>query len=285
MQASVQDFLAELPELKEDLPFSPELFQKLFKQTGESSYASMDDIAETISVDQGLTARILSQANSAYYGLQAEVSSVQRAAAVLGLCEIRNIVMTIGVTALAEKFPVPKGFSLSEYWVHQFLTADQAQHMAKALGKGEPDTMFTAGLLHDVGKLITALKRPDDWEAMHSKARQEHMAAYKAEDAYWGMDHAVIGSLVLKYWDLPAELVEPVNWHHAPKLAGDYRYEAAILCLADAVAHLAVNAEHPLSTVTAKVAPQLGLELEPLVERASERLESGEASHFAGMVA
>jgi HD-like signal output (HDOD) protein len=285
VQASVQDFLAELPELKEDLPFSPELFQKLFKQTGESSYASMDEIADTISVDQGLTARILSQANSAYYGLQAEVSSVQRAAAVLGLCEIRNIVITIGVTALSEKYSVPEDFSLSTYWIHQFLTADQAQHMAKSLGKGEPDTMFTAGLLHDVGKLITALKRPADWEAMHAAAKRDGVASYKAEDAYWGMDHAVIGSLVLKYWDLPVELVEPVNWHHAPKLAGDYRYEAAILCLADAVAHLAMDSDHPLSTVTTKIAPQLGLELDPLVDRASERLESGEASHFAGMVA
>lgn len=285
MQANVQEFLAVLPELKEDLPFSPELFQKLFQQTGQDSTASMDDIAETISFDQGLTARILSQANSAYYGLQAEVSSVQRAAAVLGLCEIRNIVMTIGVTALAEKYTVPDGFSLNAYWMHQFLTADQARHISETLGKGTPDTLFTAGLLHDIGKLITALKRPLDWKIMHETAIDRKIAEYKAEDGYWGMDHAVIGSLVLKYWDLPTELVEPVNWHHAPKLAGDYRYEAAILCLSDAVAHVTLEPEHPLTSVTAKVAPQLGFEQEALISRATEQMESGEAEHFARMVA
>lgn len=285
MQANVQEFLEVLPELKEDLPFSPELFQKLFQQTGQDSNASMDDIAETISFDQGLTARILSLANSAYYGLQAEVSSVQRAAAVLGLCEIRNIVMTIGVTSLAEKYEVPKQFSLRDYWTHQFLTADQARHISKALGKGVPDTLFTAGLLHDIGKLITALKRPVDWQVMAETAASKGIPDYKAEDSYWGMDHAVIGALVLKYWDLPAELVEPVNWHHAPKLAGDYRYEAAILCLSDAVAHVTLDPDHPLNAVTAKVAPQLGLQQDALIERATEQMESGEADHFARMAA
>ncbi|GAB7022646.1 HDOD domain-containing protein [Salidesulfovibrio brasiliensis] len=285
MQANVQEFLEVLPELKEDLPFSPELFQKLFQQTGQDSNASMDDIAETISFDQGLTARILSLANSAYYGLQAEVSSVQRAAAVLGLCEIRNIVMTIGVTSLAEKYEVPKQFSLRDYWTHQFLTADQARHISKSLGKGVPDTLFTAGLLHDIGKLITALKRPVDWQVMAETAVTKGIPDYKAEDGYWGMDHAVIGALVLKYWDLPPELVEPVNWHHAPKLAGDYRYEAAILCLSDAVAHVTLDADHPLNAVTAKVAPQLGLQQDALIERATEQMESGEADHFARMAA
>lgn len=285
MKSNVQDFLAELPELREDLPFSPELFQQLFQQTGQNSYASMGEIARTISLDQGLTTRILSHANSAYYGLQAEVASVQRAAAILGLCEIRNIVLTIGMGALAEKYVVPDSFQLKDYWMHQYLTADQARHMSVNLGKGDPDTMFTAGLLHDIGKLVIALKRPLDWEAMHAASRAANTPFYKAEDAHWGMDHAVIGSIVLNYWDLPKRLVEPVNWHHAPKHAGNYRYEAAILCLADAVAHVSINPSHPLTSVTTTIAPQLGFEQDMLIERAAERLESGEAGYFAGMVA
>lgn len=229
-------FLSQLPDVVHDLPFSPGLMHKLFAQTGESSMASLEQVAETISKDQGLTAKILAVANSAFYGLQARVSTVQRAAAVLGLAEIRNIVVAFGIRALSRKFPLPKSFNLLEYWKHQFCVATVAKELARRSGTPDVANLFTAGLLHDLGKLITALYRPQDWEAMEDLAKVKKLPAYKAEDEYWGLDHGVIGSLVLKSWDFPPELCEPVNWHHSPRLAGVFSGDAAMLGMADAIA-------------------------------------------------
>jgi putative nucleotidyltransferase with HDIG domain len=215
----IQQFLSELPRMREDLPFSPEVLKRLFFQTGNGSMASLEDVGETLSKDQGLTTRILSLANSAYYGLQAEVQAVPRAAAVLGMAEIRNIVLALGVNGLTNKYKTPGEFNLCSYWAHQFLVAMVAKELSHMVGVGNPDNLFTVGLLHDIGKLIKALKRPEDWEAIHDMAEDGEMSDSEAEEEYWGLDHAVVGALVLRSWDLPDDLVEPVNWHHSPALS------------------------------------------------------------------
>jgi HD-like signal output (HDOD) protein len=155
----VQSFLRELPKMREDLPFSPEVLKQLFVQTGGGSISSLEDVGETLSKDQGLTTRILSLANSAYYGLQAEVQSVPRATAVLGMAEIRNIVLSLGVNGLTAKYDMPKDFDLGEYWKHQFFVAMIAKELSRMTAIGNPDNLFTVGLLHDIGKLKTPMLR------------------------------------------------------------------------------------------------------------------------------
>ncbi|KAB1443310.1 HDOD domain-containing protein [Pseudodesulfovibrio senegalensis] len=282
-QERVQEFLQELPALREDLPFSPTLFGKLFKQTGANSMSSLEDIAETISSDQGLTTRVLSLANSAYYGLQAEVSSVKRAAAVLGLAEIRNIVLSLGVKGLTEKYPLPGGFDYDEYWRHQFLVATLAEQICREVDEGVPSIMFTAGLLHDIGKLIVAMRRPEDWEAIQALREERECPESEAEDEYWGLDHAVVGALVLKYWDLPPELVEPVNWHHVPALAPEHQSAAAIICLANALVHCMDEGDE-CSDEVINACGEFRLDVDEIVELAQETMESDTVEHFLGML-
>ncbi|MDD4732515.1 MAG: HDOD domain-containing protein [Desulfovibrio sp.] len=270
-----KNFLAELPEIRHDLPFSPGLMHKLFAQTGEDSLASLDEVGDTIAKDQGLTAKILAVANSAFYGLQARVGTVQRAAAVLGMAEIRNIVVAFGVRALTRKFPLPKEFDLLNYWKHQFCVGSVARELGKRAGTPDTANLFTAGLLHDLGKLITALYRRDDWLAMHALAVEKSLPDHKAEEEYWGLDHGVIGSLVLKSWDFPAGLYEPVNWHHSPRLAGVFSGDAAMLGMADAIAHRIFDggqADDEADQHIAKTCEQFGLDPEEILEQAGELL-------------
>ena len=187
-QEKIQSFLRELPKMRDELPFSPEVLKQLFVQTSGGSLASLEDVGETLSKDQGLTTRILSLANSAYYGLQAEVQSVPRAAAVLGMGEIRNIVLALGVSGLTDKYDMPEDFDLDEYWKHQFFVAMIAKELSRMTAFGNPDNLFTVGLLHDIGKLITAVRRPEDWQAIHDLAESEEMFDVEAEDQYWGLD-------------------------------------------------------------------------------------------------
>lgn len=283
-QDRIQAFLRELPKVKEDLPFSPEVLKQLFVQTGSNSMSSLEEIGETLGKDQGLTTRILSLANSAYYGLQAEVQSVPRAAAVLGLGEVRNIVLTLGVNGMADKYEMPEDFDLTEYWTHQFFVGMLSRELSRMSEIGNPDNLFTVGLLHDIGKLITAMRRPDDWQAIRELAEEKELVDAEAEEEYWGMDHAVIGSLVLKSWDLPTNLVEPVNWHHAPALAPDHSNEATLVCLADAAAQAAVNPEGVYSEHVERLCPDLELNMEEVMETAEELAESEDIEQFVHLL-
>ncbi len=280
-----QKFLAELPGIRNDLPFSPVLLQKLFMQTGEGAMASMHEIAETIAKDQGLTAKLLAVANSAFYGLQAQVTTVQRAATVLGLREIRNIVLAVGIRALGRKRPVAKDFDLDGYWRHQFHVAMAARGLARALnrrgeGRLDEDLLFTAGLLHDLGKLIVAMLRPEVLRAIAELAAIRGLPDALAENEYWGVEHGVVGALVLGSWDLPPEIVEPVNWHHAPELAPASAREALVLSLADALVHEAAEPQSPCAAPAPGLAQALGLPLDEVRVLAAEVLADESVDQF-----
>jgi len=284
-QDKIQDFLRELPKMRDDLPYSPEVLGKLFAQTGASSLASLEDVGKTLGRDQGLTTRILRLANSAYYGLQSEVVSVSRAAAVLGMHEIRNIVLTLGVNGLTAGYAMPDDFDLAEYWRHQFYVAMIAREISRVTEVGKPDNLFTAGLLHDIGKLIIALRRPEDWVAIRELAEEEGLPDVEAEDEYWGLDHAVIGALVLKSWDLPPALVEPVNWHHTPELSPGHSNEATVVCLADCAAHAVDEEDEYFASRLESLCPDLEMDLDEVMEVAEELAESKDIEQFVRLLA
>ncbi|MBN2139714.1 MAG: HDOD domain-containing protein [Desulfovibrionaceae bacterium] len=279
-----QKLLIELSNIKHDLPFSPVLLQKLFVQTGERSLASLEDIAMTVSKDQGLTTKILAVANSAFYGLQSQVTSVGRAAAVLGLKEIRNIVVSLGIRTLTRKRPVPEEFKLLDYWKHQFFVALIAKSMAQGMPDINSDNMFTAGLLHDLGKLIVAMYRPERWVEINALAAKLGLSDSEAEDRYWGLDHGVVGSLTLKSWDFPPELCEPVNWHHSPELAPEFKAEASLLCLADGLAHCMIDPKGTYVQAVETVCAGFGLDPAAVEADAAEVLDEAAVDHFVSML-
>ena len=280
----IQSFLGELPKMKEDLPFSPVVLNTLFAQTGGDSMVSLERLGETMSQDQGLTTRLLSLANSAYYGLQAEVTSVKRAAAVLGLGEIRNMILALGVRGLIDRHKLPEDFELKKYWRHQFLVGLMAREISRTFDVGNPETMFTSGMLHDIGKLITAMKRPQDWAAIQELV-EDGQPESEAEDDYWGIDHAVVGALVLKSWDLPADLVEPVNWHHAPALAPDHSAQAGVICLADMAIRALDDPDSNFRDKIDKMCPEMDMDPEEIIEMAEEVMDSEDIGHFLNMIA
>ncbi len=275
-----QKFLGKIPQIKNDLPFSPSLLQKLFVMTGRDSLSPLEEIGEIMSRDQGLSTRVLDVANSAFYGLQSQVSTVTRAVAILGLNEIRNIVVSLGVKGLSRGNPLPKEFDLKKYWKHQIYVAVMARKLADGIEGLNPDNMFTAGLLHDLGKLIVAMYAPDDWRAIFLENAERGGPDIEAEDEYWGLDHGVVGGLVLKSWDLPSELVEPISWHHLPLRAPEFKEETTVLYLADCLAHHLTNEPGPYAQEIQEVCGQLGLDREAILTQGREVLEDETLDHF-----
>ncbi|QLA15352.1 HDOD domain-containing protein [Desulfolutivibrio sulfoxidireducens] len=276
-----QRFLLDLPSLRLDLPFSPILLEKLFTLTGEGSMAPPGDIADTLAKDQGLTAKILTMANSAFYGLQSEVRTVHRAVTVLGLNEIRTLVLALGVKHLAASHKLPPAFDVPAYFEHQLAVGLTAKELSPLLGVADADNLFTAGVLHDLGKLLTAQHRPDDWLAIESLCAAENILYHPAEERYWGLDHGLIGAMVLKSWNLPAELTEPVNWHHVPTHSPTHRREAITLCTADAMVRRLENPAIPCDAPWRRVLQKFDLDPEATLAAIQALLSARPLNLFA----
>jgi len=280
-----QRFLLELPTLRHELPYSPALLTALFAQTGPDSDAPLETIADTLSRDQGLTAKVLALANSAFYGLQQKVTTVPRALAVLGLAEVRTLVLSVGVKALAEGKGFPRDFDLTAYWEHQLGVAVIARALAPTMGCPDADALFTAGVLHDLGKLLTALHSPDDWRAIRDLTQVGNTPYATAEEDYWGIEHGVIGAMVLGSWNLPESLTEPVNWHHAPMHAPSDRRPALALCVADALAHVLEDRNAFVACPWREVLIRFGLDDRAALSLAEEALVRNNPALFASGLA
>lgn len=240
------EFLNRLAENPPKLPYEPTLLPKLFKNLSDDSRMSMSELAGLVERSQGLAAKVLSVANSACYGLQGQVASLTRAVQVLGLLEMRSLVLFFSVSGAIPRSSLPRAFPSQELWEHQIRTALTGRQIALLVaanlqpGDSAPDadSVYTAGLLHDLGKVVLAARQPEAWAAITEMSNAQNCDFATAEDQYWGIDHGTIAAILLKAWDLPDLLTQMISWHHHPQLATDYKLEVDILAAAN---HLAVH--------------------------------------------
>ena len=234
------------------LPFEPKLLPLLFAVTQEGSNASLKSVVALIEKSPRLASRVLAVANSAAYGLEFKISTLQRAISIMGLREVRLLVLMVGMSSFIREVRLPKAFDTARFWSHLLAVAEISRSLAEVLGGAAgvcgpdacdddrlvmvPDEAYIAGLLHDVGKLFLAASRPDIWEKVAELEQAEKLASFEAENAEWGMDHALIGAAVLHNWKLPLVLTEPINLHHAPELATTFKMESRLLAVADCLA-------------------------------------------------
>ncbi len=174
-------------------------------------------IAALIEHDEGIENRVLQSANSPFFGLSQRVRRVSEAVHALGGHMIKNLVLVAEVFRLFEEKRCAAGFSLSAEQHHAMLIGAVASAIAPP-GLGE--ACFTAGLLHDLGKLIIAAEMPERWVTVATIAAHEQSVSTALELAHIGATHGEIGAYLLGIWGMPADLVEAVAFHHRPLRAG-----------------------------------------------------------------
>ncbi len=259
--AGARQFLENLAEDPPRLPYEPTLIPLLFSATREGSTTSTEQLTVLIERSQKLAARILSVANSALYALQSRITSINRAVAVLGFNEVRSLVIMIGAASALKGAKLPPGFNGMELWRHQLLTAVYAKALATGLRRSgvalalDPDEAYAAGILHDIGKVFLAGRRPEIWRAVAERAAMDGTDMATAEDAYWGMDHALVGAQVLHFWKLPLLLTDSINWHHSPHLAPSFAVESGVLAAANRLAHLGLTERGRLPEEVVRLLP------------------------------
>lgn len=256
-----REFLSDLAEKPPWVPYEPALLPLLFTATREDSTTTIKELTALIERSQKLAARVLSIANSAVYALESTVTSLSRAISVLGLREVRTLVVMVGAASAIKGVKLPKEFDSSGLWKHQLKTACVAKALTGYLNDAartgqlsktdtleiQPDEAYVTGLLHDIGKVFLASVKPEIWLEIQHMSSDMGISFAEAEDVYWEMDHALVGAQVLHYWKIPLLLTDPINWHHAPHLAPALKAETNMLAAANLIAHHeeSVNGELP----------------------------------------
>lgn len=215
-----------------NLPTLPMVANNVIQLT-QNPESTAFEIAEAISRDQTLASKVLRTANSAYYGFPKKITTVHYAIVVLGLNNIKNIVLS---TAIMDRFPNSSGqsvFDRTEFWKHSLLCGIICKKISEHMGLKNLEEMFMCGLLHDFGKLIMDSLFHDEFVQALALAKKENTSLMIAENKIFNFNHSGVGAMVLKKWSFPASLVKAVEFHHFPhESTGSFRI-ASIVHVAD----------------------------------------------------
>ncbi len=178
---------------------------------------SISELTKTIEYDPALTTNVLRLANSAYFGAARQIGSLKQAIVRLGTSNVFRLVVASAVAPLANK--AVKGYDLpaGELWIHSIAVAIGSDIMREELKLDTPGYMFTAALLHNIGKVVLGNCNYVEAEKILEMAVSHNVSFDEAELAVLGIDHAEVGALLLERWNLPQDIIEVVRWHHYPK--------------------------------------------------------------------
>jgi putative nucleotidyltransferase with HDIG domain len=185
----------------------------------DQSTVSNSEVVNVLKYDNVLTAKLLRACNSPYFGLTEPISSVDQAVLILGHQQILHIVLTLAFgSAMVVPLPV-YAMEAKELWRHSLITATAAEMVVNDLPELnlEMPVAFTAGLLHDFGKLVLGQAlTPELQLAIRNRVENGRISRAEAEKEILGTDHSEVGAALLQSWNLPGEIVEAVANHHLP---------------------------------------------------------------------
>lgn len=258
------------------LPALPHVTNKVLTLTDDPK-TTITELTDTISNDQVLTAKVLRMANSAYYGYARRIFSINEALIILGFTTIRNIVLAASVYNVMDQevtgYSLPKG----DLWRHSMATALLARLLAKKARFEMSDKAFTAGLLHDIGKLIMNIYMQESFAEVLGTVNSGNIPFCEAEQKILGFDHAEVGAKVAEKWNLPDELVEAIANHHKPARSKLNPKLSSIAHIADAASMamgIGLGGDGLLYTFDGFAVEQLGLGKDAIEQTMAEVAES-----------
>jgi putative nucleotidyltransferase with HDIG domain len=218
-----------------NLPPAPRVLPELLAALGRPNIDAGRVVA-LINYDPALTASVLQLCNSAYFASATPVGDMQEAVTRLGFNEVYQIVAAVSGSRTLK--PVPKGYGINqgELWKHAVTAAVAARAIARRLGD-EENTIFTATLLHDIGKIVLSEALEHVYDALLRETEQEQQSMVETEKKLLGVQHAEIGGRLLARWKFPPDLVAAVWFHHTPKAAQPHDRLASYVYLGNMIAY------------------------------------------------
>jgi len=217
------------------MPPAPKMISELLSLLGEES-VDISRVVELISVEPALTTKILQDCNSVAVGLRVRVDDLSEAVMRLGYNDIyRRVVAIVGQGILSPQ-KSGHGLGIGALWEHSAASAISGKVLAQNLGLNESQ-IFTASLLHDIGKTVLSKSLEETYDTVAGRVAHRGCSWVEAERELFDTDHCEVGALVLEHWKFPASVVTAVRHHHDPARAQSYEQLAALVHLADVMAH------------------------------------------------
>jgi HD-like signal output (HDOD) protein len=235
---SLQYLIPSTPASLADInpPPLPQAFLAL-RRVAQNPMSTTTDVAEVIALDPGMSSYVLRLANSALYSPAGKVETISRAVARIGMSEIEIMAAAALIGRLFEKPPRSDVLSMPDFWRHAVAVAIFSRALGKRLDANAGETLFVAGLLHDLGRLLLAMAEPDLCAAVLARAQASGLPLDVAERNELGFDHAALCGRICAKWQLPETLAEAVAYHHSPSQCPNNPQPAAVH-LADFMANV-----------------------------------------------
>ena len=217
-----------------NLPTLPAVVGRILEIANDSG-SSASELAELVSRDMSVSAKVLNLANSAIYGFPRRISTIPQAVVVLGFDTVRSLALSVSVfESLARSSGGERGFDREAFWMHSIGCGTAARLIAGALGQRDIGTPFVAGLLHDLGKVILDIYFNKEYREVVQRATEGGRSASDVETDLLEIDHAEVGGWLAFRWRFPEVLVTPIESHHHLDTAEeDYLKEAVMVHLAN----------------------------------------------------
>lgn len=226
--------LESIVEAVNDLPALPGVVTRVIQLTDDPN-STAQDINNVLNQDQAITARVLRLANSAFYGYTRRINTVTDAVVFMGFKTIRSIVIAASVSDILNQEIAGYALEHGELWKHSQCTAMAARNIARKVKFPMLDLAYTAGLLHDIGKVILNHTMKEAYFEVVERVSEGEIPFNQVEDEILGFNHAVVGARVAGKWNLPDQMVEAIAFHHDPEKATVNPKLTAIIHLADAI--------------------------------------------------
>jgi putative nucleotidyltransferase with HDIG domain len=237
-----------------DVPALPQVVHHILSLFGKTE-TSTAQIAKMISLDPGLTARVLRMVNSSAYGFQRQITSIQHAIALLGFTSVQGLVLSASICNLFKPFTPKQGrvatnptatgeknqqpsLNVHDFWRHSLLVALLAKRIAHLYRIPNEEEVFSAAILHDIGHLILHHYAPELDITVARNLKQAHLAydtaeTLEVESRLLGFNHCELGQELATKWKLPQLMAEVMTFHHAPQLASEGNSAVYCVALAD----------------------------------------------------
>ncbi|MCU0560754.1 MAG: response regulator [Desulfobacterales bacterium] len=226
----------------ESLPSLPEVYAKLLAEI-QSPRSCLRRVGQLLERDVGMTAKILQIVNSAFFGLPRRVVNVQDAVALLGLDTLKALVLSTKIFSQFDSRRM-RGLNLEALWQHSMQAGVFARTIAASekLPRASQDEAFTAGMLHDIGKLVLAQNFPQECEEVAAQASAGDLPAAEIELARFGASHAELGAYLLGLWGIGEAVVDAIARHHRALQGTGGQELAAAVCGANELEHMLAGA-------------------------------------------
>jgi putative nucleotidyltransferase with HDIG domain len=260
-----------------NLPSPPLVFTQITKVINDPR-TSVKDVAAVMSEDAAMSAKVLRLSNSAFYGARSEITGIRQAILVLGLAAVKSLVLSSSVFDMFKSQKLDTEFQ-EAFWRHSLATALAGRMIIKqhrSLSCYDPEVAFSAGLLHDIGKLIICCFMPEEHKQIKQQLKEQRLSDYQAEESVIGYPHTLIGRMLAQNWKLPTSIQEAIEFHHSPTNPGteDDKY-SCVIHVANYLARLTFEKKLPEIEGWSYLQPEIGVSLgltEEVTDALSHRL-------------